>query len=182
MATAIPFTRHLARAALPHVQQHGFTAEALLQAAAAAAPLPGIDAGTPSLPAHPPLTRQALHALYPSPPARETDPRQFSLKGLVIGNGGRTSLSKRELVALARGQGTARRGRERTGPARALVQEWLVQGRHDMVDRVRQSRLQGEAAYAKGIEARLRYNHDVLDKLPQVSAARSSRGASAGRR
>lgn len=153
MATnRVALTRQLARAALPHVHQHGFTAGAFLHQ-------------------DPTLTEHTLHALYPSPPACEpAEPGAFSLKGLlVLGNGGRQSLSKQQLVALARGQGTARRGRERTGPARALVNEWLVQGRQDMVDIVSQSRLQGEeAAYRLGIEARLKYNQDLLDKLPQV--------------
>ena len=147
--TGVALTRQLARAALPHVRQHGFTADAFLHR-------------------DPTLTEHTLHALYPSPPAREpAQPGAFSLKGLVVlGNGGKQSLSKQQLVALARGQGTARRGRER--PARALVKEWLVQGRQDMVDVVSQSRLQGEAAYRLGIEARLKYNQDLLDKLPQV--------------
>ncbi|KWU43021.1 hypothetical protein RHOSPDRAFT_20172 [Rhodotorula sp. JG-1b] len=155
MATnRVALTRQLARAALPHVHQHGFTAGAFLHQ-------------------DPTLTEHTLHALYPSPPAREpAEPGAFSLKGLlVLGNGGRQSLSKQQLVALARGQGTARRGRERTGPARALVKEWLVQGRQDMVDIVSQSRLQGEeAAYRLGIEARLKYNQGLLDKLPQALA------------
>ncbi|GAA5964439.1 hypothetical protein JCM8115_006315 [Rhodotorula mucilaginosa] len=151
--TGVALTRQLARAALPHVRQHGFTADAFLHR-------------------DPTLTEHTLHALYPSPPAREpAQPGAFSLKGLVVlGNGGKQSLSKQQLVALARGQGTARRGRERTGPARALVKEWLVQGRQDMVDVVSQSRLQGEAAYRLGIEARLKYNQDLLDKLPQALA------------
>lgn len=154
MATnRVALTRQLARAALPHVHQHGFTAGAFLHQ-------------------DPTLTEHTLHALYPSPPAREqaAEPGAFSLKGLlVLGNGGKQSLSKQQLVALARGQGTARRGRERTGPARALVKEWLVQGRQDIIDIVSQSRFQGEeAAYRLGIEARLKYNQDLLDKLPQV--------------
>lgn len=149
--TRVALTRQLARAALPHVQQHGFTADAFLHQ-------------------DPTFTQHTLHALYPSPPAREqAEPGAFSLKGLlVLGNGGKQSLSKQQLVALARGQGTARRGRERTGPARALVKEWLVQGRQDMIDTVTQSRLEGEPAYRLGIEARLKYNQDLLDKLPQV--------------
>ncbi|POY70103.1 hypothetical protein BMF94_6877 [Rhodotorula taiwanensis] len=160
--------RQLARAALPHVAQHGFTTEAFLAAAASTsastAPLP------PTLPK--PLSPRTLHALYPSPPARE--PFSFSLKGLALGNGGKRSLSKRELIQLARGQGTALARGERTGPARALVNEWLIQGRERMVDEVRASGLRGVEAYKRGIEARLRYNQDMLDRLPSALALLSA--------
>ncbi|GAA5990959.1 hypothetical protein JCM10908_000096 [Rhodotorula pacifica] len=162
MASTLPVTRQLARAALLHIHQHGFTAAALLQAA------PSLS---PTLPLPQPLTAHTLNALYPSPPARETTPGEFSLKGLLLGNGGKKSLSKQELVALARGQGTARRGRERTGPARALVREWLLKGREDMVRTVNEAHLGGKnqvEAYRIGIETRLRYNQDVLDKLPEI--------------
>lgn len=158
------FPAQLLRAALPHVRTHGFTAETLRAAHAPSA-----------------LTDHTLHALFPSPPTTEATvkPGAFSWKGLAMGNGGKTSLSKHQLVALARAQqgqsssATApetRPGkrRERTGPARALVQEWLREGRRHMTHEVRHSRLQGDAAFRKGLEARLQYNEEVLDRLPQV--------------
>ncbi|BGP55145.1 hypothetical protein JCM8202_002796 [Rhodotorula sphaerocarpa] len=159
------FPAQLLRAALPHVRTHGFTAETLRAAHAPSA-----------------LTDHTLHALFPSPPTTEATvtPGAFSWKGLAMGNGGKTSLSKHQLVALARaqqGQSSATapetqpgKRRERTGPARALVQEWLREGRRHMTHEVRHSRLQGDAAFRKGLEARLQYNEEVLDRLPQALA------------
>ncbi|GAA5997716.1 uncharacterized protein JCM10292_006763 [Rhodotorula paludigena] len=156
MPTAPSVARQLTRAALPLVPEHGFTADTLLRAAAS----------VPALPA--PLPGHALHALFPSPPVAQ--PAAFSLRGLAIGNGGRRSLSRQELIALARREGTAPRDRERTGPARALVHEWLAEGRRVMVDRVRSSGLKGDKAVQVGLRERLRYNEGVLDQLPQALA------------
>ncbi|BGP39740.1 hypothetical protein JCM10450v2_003709 [Rhodotorula kratochvilovae] len=157
MAAAVPFARQFTRAALPLVPLHGFTADALVAASS-------------SLPAAPqPLTAHTLNALFPSPPPVE--PSSFSLKGLALGNGGRRSYSRQELIALARGEGTAPRDRERTGPARALVHEWLLQGRRDMVTAVRDSGLRVEEdALRFGMRARLAYNEPALDRLPQALA------------
>lgn len=154
MAQTRSVAQQLTRAALPLVREHGFTAHTLLAASS-------------SVPAAPqPLTEHTLNALFPSPPIPA--PSDFSIKGLLLGNGGKRSYTRQELIALARGEGTAPRGRERTGPARALVEEWLREGRDVMVQRVRDSGLKGDQAMRLGVRERLRYNEDVLDRLPQV--------------
>ena len=113
-----------------------------------------------------PISPHTLNALFPSPPPAE--PSDWSLRGLALGNGARRSRSRHELVALARGEGTAPRDRERTGPARALVDEWLVQGRDGMRRAVQDCGLRGEDAIRFGMRERIAYNEPVLDKLPQV--------------
>ncbi|GAA5909324.1 hypothetical protein JCM8208_005644 [Rhodotorula glutinis] len=154
MATA-PVARQLTRAALPLVPSLGFTSAAL------------IAASGPS-----PISTHTLNALFPSPPPAE--PSDWSLRGLAIGNGGRRSRTRHELVALARGEGTAPRDGERTGPARALVKEWLVQGRDGMRRAVNDSGLRGEDAIRFGMRERIAYNEPVLDKLPQALALLSA--------
>jgi len=78
------------------------------------------------------------------------------------------------LIALAKGKGLLDgnlelRGREKTGPARALLKEWLEQGRREMRDEIIKSGFKGEQAIKRGIKYRLMYNEPVLDELPQVS-------------
>lgn len=152
--------KELTRLALPLVPTHGFTTETLVLASSSLSA------------ASKPLSARTIDALYPSPPANLPSTGSFSLKGLAIGNGGKRSLSRTELIALARGQGivqgSSESDREKTGPARALFQEWLEQGRREMVEAIRQSRLGGADAINRGIRARLTYNEPVLDRLPQV--------------
>lgn len=156
--TATTATRRLTRAALPLVPQLGFSSQCL-QAAA-----------SPS-----PLSSHTLNALFPSPPASDPSPSSSSsfslLRNVALAKGPRSSRSRHELIALARGHGSAPRDRERTGPARALVDEWLVKGREDMVAAVAQSRLTGDDALRVGVRERLAYNEPVLDKLPEVRPA-----------
>ena len=147
---AAPAARQLTRAALPLVPSLGFTSAALIAASGPSSP----------------ISPHTLNALFPSPPPAE--PSDWSLRGLALGNGARRSRSRHELVALARGEGTAPRDRERTGPARALVDEWLVQGRDGMRRAVRDCGLRGEDAIRFGMRERIAYNEPVLDKLPQV--------------
>ncbi|TNY23438.1 hypothetical protein DMC30DRAFT_414128 [Rhodotorula diobovata] len=156
--TATTATRRLTRAALPLVPQLGFSSQCL-QAAA-----------SPS-----PLSSHTLNALFPSPPASDPSPSSLSLlRNLALAKGPRSSRSRHELIALARGHGSAPRDRERTGPARALVDEWLVKGREDMVAAVAQSRLTGDDALRVGVRERLAYNEPVLDKLPEALALLSA--------
>ncbi|GAA5843208.1 hypothetical protein JCM3766R1_006620 [Sporobolomyces carnicolor] len=158
--------KELTRLALPLVPTHGFTTETLVLASSSLSA------------ASKPLSARTIDALYPSPPANLPSTGSFSLKGLAIGNGGKRSLSRTELIALARGQGivqgSSESDREKTGPARALFQEWLEQGRREMVEAIRQSRLGGADAINRGIRARLTYNEPVLDRLPQALALLSA--------
>ncbi|GAA5821756.1 hypothetical protein JCM3770_003163 [Rhodotorula araucariae] len=152
--SAVPYARQLTRAALALVPSHGFTAAAFV----AASPEP--------------LTAHTLNALFPSPPPPE--PSSWSLRAIALGNPGRRSYSRQELVNLARGNGSAPRDRERTGPARALVNEWLAHGRTRMVAAVRESATRGDQAIRVGMRARLAYNEPVLDRLPQALALLSA--------
>ncbi|GAA5834407.1 hypothetical protein JCM5353_008935 [Sporobolomyces roseus] len=164
-------SRHIAhkltRLALPHIPTHGFAASSLSIASSSLSSTPNS-----------PLDRRTIDALYPSPPANVPSPNAFSLKGLAIGNGGKRSLSRQELIALARGrgtfEGTGQAEREKTGPARALVKAWLEEGRMEMVRSVRESGLRGELALRRGLRARLEYNENVLDKLPEALALLSA--------
>ncbi|GAA5943165.1 uncharacterized protein JCM15063_005222 [Sporobolomyces koalae] len=164
-ATSAHVAAQLARAALPLVPAHGFTSHTLLVAAK-------------SLPSTSHLTARSIDALYPSPPRVIASPGDFSVKGLAIGNGGKRSLSRPELIALARGQGTVHgselAARDKTGPARALFKAWLDQGRREMVTSVRESGLEGELALRRGIRARLEYNETILNKLPEALALLSA--------
>ncbi|GAA5963637.1 hypothetical protein JCM3765_003525 [Sporobolomyces pararoseus] len=156
----------LTRLALPLVPKHGFTAQTLLLASSS---LPSSSQA---------LSPRTIDALYPSPPANIPSPNSFSLKGLAIGNGGKRSLTRQELIALARGQGiiqgSTQEGREKTGPARALFKEWLEEGRREMVKTVKESGLNGQEAMKRGIRARLSYNEPVLDRLPHALALLSA--------
>lgn len=156
----------LTRLALPLVSKHGFTTETLVIASTS---LPSSSSSSSS---NSPLSARTIDALYPSPPANLPSANSFSLKGLAIGNGGKRSLSRQELVALARGQGTVagseQSTREKTGPAKALFEAWLEEGRREMVKTVRESGLRGQDAMKRGLRARLEYNEQVLDMLPQV--------------
>lgn len=60
--------------------------------------------------------------------------------------------------------------RERTGPARALVGEWLEQGRREMVLQVKGSGLRGEQGVREGLRTRVKYNAPVLGQLVEVSS------------
>ncbi|GAA5912853.1 uncharacterized protein JCM6883_004855 [Sporobolomyces salmoneus] len=155
--------KELTRLALPLIPKHGFTTQTLLLASSSSSQ---------------PLSARTIDALYPSPPASIPSPNSFSLKGLAIGNGGKRSLSRPELIALARGQGivagSQQEGREKTGPARALFEEWLEEGRREMIKTVRESGLRGEEAMKKGMKERLMYNEQVLDRLPQALALLSA--------
>ncbi|GAA5881952.1 hypothetical protein JCM16303_003481 [Sporobolomyces ruberrimus] len=160
----------LTRLALPLVSKHGFTTETLVIASTS---LPSSSFSSNS-----PLSARTIDALYPSPPANLPSANSFSLKGLAIGNGGKRSLSRQELVALARGQGTVagseQSTREKTGPAKALFEAWLEEGRREMVKTVRESGLRGQDAMKRGLRARLEYNEQVLDMLPQALALLSA--------
>jgi len=158
--TSTHLATQLTRLALPLIPQHGFASQTLLLASSS---LPGTR-----------LSTRTLDALYPSPPTSIPSTNSFSLKGLAIGNGGKRSLSRTELIALAKGKGLLDgnlelRGREKTGPARALLKEWLEQGRREMRDEIIKSGFKGEQAIKRGIKYRLMYNEPVLDELPQVS-------------
>ncbi|GAA5855192.1 hypothetical protein JCM8547_008977 [Rhodosporidiobolus lusitaniae] len=162
--------RQLTRAAVPLLHPpHSlpFRASTLSRAS--------LDLPAPLTPTEP-YSERTLHALYPSPPAADSSSSlfgDFSLKGLLIGNGGKRSRSRQELVALATGQGSAgaKGEQERTGPAMALVEEWLREARRAMVRAVRESGKRGEEGYRVGMEARLRYNGLAgLDKLPEALA------------
>ncbi|GAA5968948.1 hypothetical protein JCM11641_000787 [Rhodosporidiobolus odoratus] len=162
--------RLLTRTALPLLQPpHSLPFRAsTLSVASASLPAPH----TPSEP----YSERTIHALYPSPPSASTagsSSSQWSLKGFLIGNGGSRSRSRHELIALAQGKGTASVGgeREKTGPARALVEEWLRAGREHMKEKVKASGKTGEAAYRLGMEERLQYNTTVsLQNLPEAFA------------
>ncbi|BGP15698.1 hypothetical protein JCM10213v2_003687 [Rhodosporidiobolus nylandii] len=171
MAPPFPPSAHLARlltrTALPLLQPpHSLPFRAsTLSLASTSLPAPY----TPSEP----FSERSIHALYPSPPPASPAAGEFSLKGLLLGNGGRRSRSREELVALALGRGTAGVGgeKEKTGPARALVEEWLREGRREMGERVRASGRRGDEAFRLGVEERLRYNATVpLASLPEALA------------
>lgn len=51
-----------------------------------------------------------------------------------------------------------------------MVEAWLVEGRSEMIKRVKESGLKGEAGVREGLRERLRYNEPVLDKLVEVSS------------
>ncbi|GAA5821595.1 hypothetical protein JCM10212_002980 [Sporobolomyces blumeae] len=156
-------TRRLLREAVPLVPVHGFTSTSLLVA--------GRDLDLD-------LDHRSLDALFPSPPVLRTRPNEFSLKGFAIGNGGKPSLSRDELVRLARGQGLDgppdHQRPEPTGPARALVRAWLDHERVEMVRHVRRLERGGEHAMRRGVEQRLRSNLPVLDHLPDALALLSA--------
>ncbi|GAA5901708.1 hypothetical protein JCM6882_006047 [Rhodosporidiobolus microsporus] len=174
MAPPPPPSHHLARlltrTALPLVLPPSSLPFRASTLALASASLPA-----PHTPPQPFSTR-TVHALYPSPPvADSTSPGDWSWKGLLMGNGGKRSRSREELIALARGEGTAHVGgggaREKTGPARALVEEWLRAGRGEMVRAVKASGKTGEEAYRLGVDERLRYNAQIgLERVPEALA------------
>jgi hypothetical protein len=134
----------LLRAALPLIPVHGFTTKTLL--------LASTSLHSSSSAAY---TTSTLNALFPSPPARHTS----------------RSLSRQELIQLAYAQRDGTREEhdegvgERVGPALALLEAWLEEGRRVMV----QAMSDGEAVGVRGgLEARVRYNENVLSYLPDV--------------
>lgn len=145
MAASVP--QQLLRFALPLIPKSGFTAHSLQ--------LASLSLPAPHTPPAPGYTTQTLNGLFPSPP-----PLPY--------NSAR-SLSREELKADA--QGSSLEG-ERVGPARALVHEWLEEGRRDMVGRIREVGLRGEAGVREGLRQRVRYNEPVLGQLVQVSPLR----------
>lgn len=143
-------TRNLLSLSLPLVRTYGFTTNTLVRGSLL---LP-----SPHTPPPPGYSPSTLNALFPSPPPRVRP----------------HSLSRDELIADARGEMEGESaGRERFGPAKALVEEFLEEGRREMVRQVRSSGLKGEAAIRHGMETRVRYNEDVLDYLPEVSPRRA---------
>ena len=132
---------------LPLIKSTGFSTETLVRASLLLPP-----PHTPQLPTG--YSTATLNALFPSPPPT---PKV-------------NSMTREEIMADARGEmeGEAL-GRERFGPAQALVEEWLREGRRFMCDQVRLQGLRGENAIRKGMEERIRYNQDYVDMLPDVS-------------
>ncbi|GAA6039881.1 hypothetical protein JCM8097_006779 [Rhodosporidiobolus ruineniae] len=167
-APSAHLARLLTRAAVPLVRSsHPFRASTLQ--------LASLDLPAPHTPSET-YSDHTIHALYPSPPAADATANDFSLKGLLIGNGGKRSRSRQELIALARGEGTASAHgeKERTGPARALVEEWLREGRREMVRSVKESGFKGEKAYRFGVAERLKYSAEIGEKLPEALAILSA--------
>lgn len=142
-ATRVSLPDLLLRQAVPLVAASGFSANTLSRASL-------------SLPApHTPSTSYSRHTidnLFPSAPPSNTF---------------KTSLTREQLVADA--QGTAGE-HERIGPAKALVEAWLEEGRRVMVEHVEgNQRWRGEAGVREGVKERIRYNETVLPDLSAVS-------------
>ncbi|KAM0787624.1 hypothetical protein ACM66B_003690 [Microbotryomycetes sp. NB124-2] len=165
MAATTPMATRLLQLALPLVPELGFTTETLVTAAQR-----HLDA-----PLNAQVTERTVHSLYPSPPATDR-------QGLL----GKRSLKRHELVADARGHGPRR---DRTGPAKALLEHWLGQGRRQMSDTVIERRQQlldqprrpprstadtTTELVRHGIRHRLEYNRPVLDSLAEDLALLST--------
>lgn len=142
-----PVLAQLLSLSLPLIKSTGFSTETLIRASVLLPP-----PHTPLSPSG--YTTATLNALFPSPPPT---PKV-------------NSMTREEIMADARGEmeGEAL-GRERFGPAQALVEEWLREGRRFMCDQVRENGSKGEAAIRMGMEERIRYNQDYIDLLPDVS-------------
>ena len=142
-----PVLAQLLSLSLPLIKSTGFSTETLIRASVLLPP-----PHTPLAPAG--YSTATLDALFPSPPPT---PKV-------------NSMTREEIIADARGEmeGEAL-GRERFGPAQALVEEWLREGRRFMCDQVRDDGSKGEEAIRKGMEMRIRYNQDYIDLLPDVS-------------
>lgn len=134
--------QQLLRLALPLVPSSGFTTQTL---SAASLLLP-----SPHTAPAPGYSHQTLQSLFPSaPPTPRT-----------------RSLTREELLADA--AGLPRREEERLGPAKALVEEWLEEGRRVMVSHVERGGWRGEVGVREGLRERVRWNENVADKLPDV--------------
>ncbi|KAK4701971.1 hypothetical protein P7C70_g4254, partial [Phenoliferia sp. Uapishka_3] len=133
----------LLKEAIPLIPTHGFSI-ATLQAASLALP-------PPHTPPPPGYSDHTLNALFPSAPPTG----RF-----------RKSLSREELIAEARGAGISG---QRVGPAKALVEAWLEEGRAVMVSHV-QGRWKGDQAVQEGIRERLRFNEPMRASLADALA------------
>jgi hypothetical protein len=143
----------LLKLAVPLVTKNGFRTSTLIQASKQ---LPGAPTTG--------YTLQTINALYPSPPPANS--RSASLFGSS------KSLSRSQIIAEAQGRLTQE---ERVGPAKALLEAWLLEGRRQMVSHVHSSGLRGEAAIREGLRDRLSYNAPVLDNLVEVGIQMLSR-------
>lgn len=135
----------LLKLALPLVPKTGFRTSTLIQASRE---LPGAPSTV--------YTAQTINALFPSPAANPGSPS-------LIGR--RQSLTRKQLVAEAQGKLS---DAERVGPAKALLQAWLVEGRRQMVSNVHNRPERGELAIRQGLRDRLKYNEPVLHELVEV--------------
>lgn len=129
--------------AVPLVPVSGFSVQTLRLASLSLPP--------PHTPSPPGYSQHTIDNLFPSAPASASFKK---------------SLSREELLADARGLGGV--GRARIGPAKALVETWLVEGRRVMVEHVA-GRWTGEQGVREGIRQRLRYNEPVRSQLADVS-------------
>jgi hypothetical protein len=141
MSPSVPI--QLLRLALPHIPTTGFTIQSLT--------LASLSLPAPHTPPPPGYSLSTISALFPSPPPRPSTSSR--------------SLSREELRADAQGR-LPERG-ERVGPAKALVEEWLEEGRRVMVKRVLEVG-KGEKGVREGLRARVRYNQPVLAQLVEV--------------
>ncbi|KAK4051139.1 hypothetical protein OIV83_002961 [Microbotryomycetes sp. JL201] len=167
MAATTPLATRLLQCALPLVPELGFTTQTLVAAAARnlEAPLDGQ------------VTERTIHSLFPSPAATDRD-----------GLWRRRSLKRSELIADAHGHGPRR---DRTGPAKALLEHWLGEGRRQMANAVFERRQQQQhsnktdrtprstadtsnALVRHGIRHRLNHNRPVLDTLTEDLALLSA--------
>lgn len=145
MATAVRLPQQLLRLAIPLVPSTGFTTQTLSSASLL---LP-----SPHTAPAPGYSHHTLQSLFPSaPPA----PRK-------------RSLTREELLADA--AGLPRREEERLGPAKALVEEWLEEGRRVMVGHLERGGWKGEVGVREGLRERVRWNENVVDRLPDVSSS-----------
>lgn len=79
-------------------------------------------------------------------------------------------MTRDEIIAEAMGgsRGDARQEKERIGPAKALVEAWLEEGRKVMVTRVKELGWKGDKGVREGLRERIRWNESVSDMLPEV--------------
>ncbi|KAI5478260.1 ubiquinone biosynthesis protein coq9 [Pseudohyphozyma bogoriensis] len=129
--------------AIPLVPTHGFSTSALV---AASRLLPSSQSHSPNTG----YTHHTINSLFPSAPPSSSRKR---------------SLTREQLKADAGGEGP---GLERLGPAKALLEGWLREGRKQMVKNVRDGGLKGDQAVREGLRARIRYNESVVAVLPEA--------------
>jgi hypothetical protein len=102
----------------------------------------------------------SLQALFPSkPPTSSTTT---------------TSRSRQQLIQDATSESTTTETndhRQRSGPAQALFQHWLIYARQEMINYIELNNLSGPQAIKAGLKARIAFNHThgKLDDLPDVS-------------